>query len=145
MTFSPTVSDYLDGIDTDWADVGLPLAKRRHGYLSQVFRKPTPRRRALPQGEGRFDAYPEGTDYKDEGCDLAPSCLNCPFARCRYDEGHGSQTIAARSQAANAIGLIAAGHTATRVAEALHVSRRTVMRYAASVGGVRSIRGRAHA
>lgn len=24
--------------------------------------------------------------YHDEGCDLAPSCLNCPFPRCRYDD-----------------------------------------------------------
>jgi len=23
--------------------------------------------------------------YRDTGCDRAPSCLNCPFLRCRYD------------------------------------------------------------
>lgn len=33
----------------------------------------------------RFDALPEHLAYLDEGCDLAPSCLRCPFAVCRYD------------------------------------------------------------
>jgi len=28
---------------------------------------------------------PEGLTYQDTGCDLAPSCLNCPFPSCRYD------------------------------------------------------------
>lgn len=30
-----------------------------------------------------------GIHYKDEGCDLAPSCLNCPFPACRYDMPKG--------------------------------------------------------
>ncbi len=34
----------------------------------------------------RADALPEHTDYRDTGCELAPSCLACPLARCRYDE-----------------------------------------------------------
>lgn len=25
------------------------------------------------------------TVYVDDGCDLAPACLSCPFVRCRYD------------------------------------------------------------
>lgn len=24
--------------------------------------------------------------YRDEGCELATSCLNCPFPRCHYDD-----------------------------------------------------------
>jgi hypothetical protein len=24
---------------------------------------------------------------RDQGCGLAPSCLECPFAQCRYDRG----------------------------------------------------------
>ncbi len=34
----------------------------------------------------RMEALPEYANYKDTGCDLAPSCLRCPFARCRYDK-----------------------------------------------------------
>ena len=25
--------------------------------------------------------------YRDRGCSLWPSCLECPFPRCRYDAG----------------------------------------------------------
>ena len=32
-----------------------------------------------------FDLTPEQCTYSDAGCNLAPSCLNCPFVRCRYD------------------------------------------------------------
>lgn len=32
------------------------------------------------------DFVPEHCQYSDEGCDLFPSCLNCPLAACRYDQ-----------------------------------------------------------
>jgi hypothetical protein len=28
------------------------------------------------------DLKPEHCNYVDEGCDLSPSCLDCPFPRC---------------------------------------------------------------
>ena len=31
------------------------------------------------------DDLPENCDYFDEGCNLAPSCLNCPFPFCIHD------------------------------------------------------------
>jgi len=33
----------------------------------------------------RCDTLPEDTNYRDTGCELAPSCLNCPLPRCKYD------------------------------------------------------------
>jgi hypothetical protein len=33
----------------------------------------------------RADELPEHVVYRDSGCDLAPSCLRCPFERCKYD------------------------------------------------------------
>ena len=38
--------------------------------------------------------FREDVDYRDEGCDLSPSCLNCPLPRCRYDEPGGSRQLA---------------------------------------------------
>lgn len=32
------------------------------------------------------DSLPEEYPYRDEGCQLSPSCLSCPLPRCRYDE-----------------------------------------------------------
>ena len=39
--------------------------------------------------EVKLDLAPEYCQYRDEGCDLADSCLNCPFTRCIYDEPGG--------------------------------------------------------
>jgi len=40
----------------------------------------------------RADTLPEAMfgkgHFADTGCDLAPSCLNCPFEMCRYDEDY---------------------------------------------------------
>ena len=41
--------------------------------------------------EVELDLPPEYCHYRDEGCDLADSCLNCPFIRCIYDEAGGKQ------------------------------------------------------
>ena len=40
-----------------------------------------------------LDLPPEYCHYKDEGCELAESCLNCPFPRCIYDEPRGKQHL----------------------------------------------------
>ncbi len=37
-----------------------------------------------------LDLPPEYCRYRDDGCDLADSCLNCPFPKCIYDE-HGGR------------------------------------------------------
>ena len=39
------------------------------------------------------DLLPEKMQYRDEGCELAPSCLHCPFPRCRYDEERSGRQV----------------------------------------------------
>ena len=39
------------------------------------------------------DALPERCRYRDEGCELASSCLECPFPQCIYDIPAGGQTL----------------------------------------------------
>jgi hypothetical protein len=41
--------------------------------------------RRAPLSLVRCDTLPEDTNYRDTGCELAPSCLNCPLPRCKYD------------------------------------------------------------
>ncbi len=38
-----------------------------------------------------LDLPPEYCRYQDDGCDLADSCLNCPFPNCIYEEHGGRQ------------------------------------------------------
>ncbi|MFC1961784.1 hypothetical protein ACFLWN_01880 [Chloroflexota bacterium] len=37
------------------------------------------------------DLLPEYFHYRDEGCEVATSCLKCPLAQCVYDESGGKQ------------------------------------------------------
>jgi len=37
------------------------------------------------------DLPPEYCHYKDEGCELADSCLSCPFPDCIYVQPRGKQ------------------------------------------------------
>lgn len=38
-----------------------------------------------------IDPPPEFCQYRDEGCELAESCLNCPFPKCIYDQPGGKR------------------------------------------------------
>ncbi len=39
----------------------------------------------------RLDLPPEYCHYRDEGCELFASCLNCPLPQCIYDQPRGKQ------------------------------------------------------
>ena len=41
--------------------------------------------------ESEPDLPPEYCRYRDEGCELADSCLKCPFPRCIYEQPGGKQ------------------------------------------------------
>jgi hypothetical protein len=41
--------------------------------------------------ENKVDLPPEYCQYKDQGCDLANSCLKCPFPQCVYEQPRGRQ------------------------------------------------------
>ena len=76
----------------------------------------------------RRDAFPEHTSYEDTGCDLAPSCLRCPFELCRYDMPGGVAMYWRAGRAQRARELRDGGFTVGEVAETLGVSKRTVHR-----------------
>jgi len=41
----------------------------------------------------RCDTLPEDADYRDTGCELAPSCLRCPLPRCKYDAPRSARRL----------------------------------------------------
>lgn len=77
---------------------------------------------------GRADAYPEGMTFRDTGCEVSPTCLGCPLARCRYDVLGGERVELARERRARVRELMDAGVEADAVAVELGVSLRTVFR-----------------
>ena len=75
------------------------------------------------------DLLPEHVGYKDEGCDLADSCLNCPYEECVYDKPGGKRLRIKKERSAEMIRL----HTEERktikeLSEIYGVSKRTVQR-----------------
>ena len=50
--------------------------------------------------DSELDLLPEEIDWRDEGCEVFASCLNCPLPRCIEEEPRGPQRlkIAARNR-----------------------------------------------
>ena len=76
-----------------------------------------------------LDLPPEYCHYRDEGCDLADSCLNCPFPRCIYDQPGGRQRWLKRLRDKEMVRLFTAGGKGiNELASIFSVSQRTVQR-----------------
>ena len=76
-----------------------------------------------------LDLPPEYCHYRDEGCDLADSCLNCPFAKCIYDKAGGKQRWSKRLRAREMARLLTTeGKGVKELALMFGVSQRTVQR-----------------
>ncbi|MBI4188794.1 MAG: hypothetical protein HY529_06275 [Chloroflexi bacterium] len=77
----------------------------------------------------KSDLPPEYCQYHDEGCELAGSCLNCPFPRCIYDEPGGKQRWLKRVRAREMVRLhIKEGKKVKELSEMFGISERTVQR-----------------
>ena len=77
----------------------------------------------------RQDALPEHVDYRDEGCDLFPSCLACPLVRCRFDVPGGVRTMLNRVRDREIHRMREELEVPVdEIAERFRVSRRTVFR-----------------
>lgn len=49
--------------------------------------------RGVDEAQSVVDTLPEQVRYRDEGCDLSPSCLNCRLPICRYDLPGGTRRL----------------------------------------------------
>lgn len=75
------------------------------------------------------DRVPEDIHYRDTGCHMSPSCLQCMLERCIYDEPEGGYTMRRRARDEEIYRLYRQ-HTSDIADLALRfgVSRRTVHR-----------------
>jgi hypothetical protein len=71
---------------------------------------------------------PENCQYRDEGCELAHSCLNCPFPNCAFDSWGGEWRLQKERRDAEILRRSNQGFTLRELAATYHVSRRTVQR-----------------
>jgi hypothetical protein len=86
-------------------------------------------REARESRQVRSDALPEHLDYRDDGCDMFPSCLSCPLPRCRYDVPGGVRAML-NQERDHQIRVLRedAGLSVDDIAGRFQVSRRTVFR-----------------
>ena len=81
-----------------------------------------------PEPETR-ELLPEYTRYRDEGCDLFPSCLGCPLPRCRYDNTEGGKQPIKEGRNREILRLHnLEGKGVQELAEIFGVSKRTIQR-----------------
>jgi hypothetical protein len=83
----------------------------------------------LEMSQDKVDLPPEYCHYRDEGCDLADSCLNCPLPRCIYDQSGGKQRWLKRLRDREIVRLVnTEGKGVKELATMFRLSQRTVQR-----------------
>jgi DNA-binding transcriptional ArsR family regulator len=85
-----------------------------------------------------WDVLPEGFPYEDKGCELFPSCLNCPFPDCLKEEPWGKERFLKRRRARRMLELKQEGKSVREIAHIFEVSPRTVQRWLKAVAGQES-------
>ncbi len=88
-------------------------------------RKSIPGNGVLPLVQER--QLPENATYRDDGCDLHPSCLSCPLPACRYDVPGGKRALL-NIRRDQRIASLRRNNTVPVVAAIMGVSRRTIVR-----------------
>lgn len=78
--------------------------------------------------EALRDVPPEYLTYTDEGCDLAPACLECPLPQCVHDAPEMTRYYANRDRNREIAARRRAGESVAVLAAEYGVSRRTVYR-----------------
>jgi len=77
----------------------------------------------------KLDLPPEYCHYRDEGCEFADSCLNCPFPECVYAQPGGKQRWLRRLRDGEVLRLFTKqGKGVKELASVFGVSQRTIQR-----------------
>ena len=77
---------------------------------------------------GELDSLPEEINWRDEGCEVFGSCLNCPLPRCVEEELRGQQRLRLAVRNRRMAELRRSGKSVKYIAGLFGVSRRTVQR-----------------
>ena len=77
----------------------------------------------------RLGSLPEHHTYRDDGCEVSPSCLRCPLPQCKHD-APGWYLRERRAQRDRTICRLRSreGLTVSQLARRFRVSKRTVFR-----------------
>jgi hypothetical protein len=76
----------------------------------------------------QLDLKPEFCQYQDEGCRHAPSCLDCPFPHCFYEQKRGNQHWRKNIRNEKILRLHAAGKSVKQLAARFKLTERMIER-----------------
>ena len=83
-----------------------------------------------------LDLLPEYCRYRDEGCEIAPACLDCPLPECIYEQRGGRQHWVKGQRDEEVARLFAnEGKKVEELALMFGVSQRTVQRVLKNIKG----------
>ena len=102
--------------DQAGADQSKTHKPRTHAHSSKTPRAKTKR------------GLPENYNYSDTGCELAPSCLECPLATCKYDDPNWNRRNRMTMRDTEIMRLFANGIKISAIAREVNISDRTVYR-----------------
>jgi hypothetical protein len=74
------------------------------------------------------DLKPEYCHYRDEGCEYARACLDCPFPQCLFDEPRGRQRWMKQTRDKEIKRLFNSGKKVNELAAIFGISQRTIQR-----------------
>ena len=75
------------------------------------------------------DHLPDYSEYRDQGCDLSPSCLRCPLPKCRHDKQEGGRRVSKRLRDLEIFRQrTASGRSISELATEFDLSKRTIQR-----------------
>lgn len=104
----------------------MTIATFEHAEPISTSKPRSPKRRKNAAIPNR--GLPEYASYRDTGCELAPSCLECPLAICKYDDPHwGKRNLKARRNE-EIVDMRARGMSVAQIATEVNTSERTVYR-----------------
>ena len=102
--------------------------------INQTNTSQSRKRKRLANSYSTDKGLPENYDYTDTGCDLAPSCLECPLALCKYDDPNWGRRNRTTMRDQEIVRLRGQGLKVSQIAKIVKTSERTVYRVALREG-----------
>ena len=99
-----------------------------YGLVDHEIADRTEQRKSRTKKISSERGLPETTNYIDTGCELAPSCLECPLALCKYDDPHTRVRSNKVMRNTEILRLYRSGVKISNIAAQVNISERTVYR-----------------
>jgi hypothetical protein len=95
-------------------------------------RRPGEHRRRPTKVDRLEDLLPEHVQYRDLGCEVSATCLNCPLPVCRYEVPGGLAALQRGPRDAELLALHRGGASIEYLCREFGLSRRSVFRILAA-------------